>query len=178
MRERESVSRAAVNHGAITATMPPPPPPAPPSSFTLLSILALVFVVCVLRSDGASFPRPGRFIPAGATPANCTNCTRRLLGANMVQQLRLKYIQEQIMAKLRMSETPGRNPTEIPSEVIRKAIEKMKIGETKRRSKMVNPPPDEGREGYYAQISEIISFSEEGEYHDSDFLSFLLTVCS
>ncbi|XP_064648201.1 inhibin beta B chain-like [Lineus longissimus] len=103
---------------------------------------------------------------------NCTgtDCVNRLLHRpklTLQQQktLRIEMIKGQILSKLRMHAKPNVTKS-IPRVAFHKALQKLKMRDPKLRG---------GRganEDYYAQISEIVSFSEEAPHNDHNALQF------
>jgi hypothetical protein len=90
------------------------------------------------------------------TGTDCSNYLLQRPKINLEQQktLRIEMIRKQILSKLRMHERPNITKS-IPRVAFHKALQKLKLRDPKLRSRGVT-------EDYYAQISEIVSFSEEG----------------
>ena len=93
---------------------------------------------------------------------------RPRMARDRIEQFKLSRIKEEILTKLRMTHEPNGSRPDIPQTMYQNAVAKiMGLDEQvqgKQRTKTHILPDSSNVSGYYAAISEIIAFSELGEY--------------
>ena len=124
------------------------------SNRKLLVITAWVLLCSVSPVQGNGVPPFGR-IERTPPRENCTGqaCVEQKAQVDFMRAHRLKVIKNTIFEKLGLEKRPNLT-TEIPKVVIQKAVRKVLA-----RSNPKSEPAFPG--GYFAEVSEIVSFAEE-----------------